>query len=193
MGQAARELREMWRKGYRRMLDLIFEECASDGITVWPDEAMDWMEEYLEKLASDGEQSKLGETMSGLASNLRFDSAAYRREAHHYAVDLFYRTYFPRKRGAPPLPTAYLDRILQLRFKGLNYVSIAEKLGQPKDRMKKQVEAAEKRWREAVARIEGVKQRFPHLVGRETTVPVRKEPTPRQQSKRQTAKARTGK
>jgi hypothetical protein len=193
VGQTARELRKMWRKGYRRLLDLIFEECASDGITVWPDEAMDWMDELTERLFKTILQSEQGRDASGSDSILRFDYDAYRREAHHYAVDRFYKTYFPRKRGAPPLPKAYLDRILQLRFKGWNYVSIAEKLGQPKDRMKKQVEAAEKRWREAVVRIALIKQRFPHLVAGETTVPVRRQRSPGQQSKRQKVKARTGK
>ena len=145
------------------------------------------------KLTSDDEQSKLDETMSDQVSNLRFDFAAYRREAHHYAVDRFYKTYFSRKRGAPPLPTAYLDGILRLRFKGLNYVSIAEKLGQPKGRMKKQLETAEKRWREAVARIEQIKTRFPHLVAAEPIGQVGKQRASGQQSKRQNAKARTGK
>lgn len=153
------------------------------------------MEEYLEKLASDGdgEQSQLDETLSGAVSTLRFDFDAYRREAHHYAVDQFYKTYFPRRRGAPPLPDYYLDRILRLRRKGLNYVAIAEKLCQPKDKVRKQVEAAEKRRQEAVERIERIKQQFPHLVAQEPGLKARTQRTSGQQAKRRKLKARTGK
>jgi hypothetical protein len=191
VGQTAKALRATWRTHYRRLLDLIFEEHSSQKIILGPDDAMDLMEELTESLFEANLQSKQGGDASGSNSVLRFDYDAYRREAHHYAVDRFYKTYFPRKRGAPPLPTAYLDRILQLRFKGMNYVSIAEKLGQPKGRMKKQVEAAEKRWREALARIEQIKQRSPHLVAAEPTAQARKPRSPGGQSKRQKVKART--
>src|SRR5262249_1814095 len=93
VGQTAKELREMRRKRYTHLLDSIFEECASEGITVGPDKAMDWMEGCLEKLVSDGKQSSLDETMPAPVSSLRFDFAAYRRDAHHYAVDQFYKTF----------------------------------------------------------------------------------------------------
>ena len=193
MGQTAKELREAWRKRYRFVLDSIFEEWASCEITLGPDEAMAWMEELIERLVSDSQQSKPDEGASGPVAVLRFNFAAYRREAHHYAVDRFYKTYFPRKRGGEPLPTSYLDRILRLRFKKLNYVAIAESLGQPKDRVRKQVEAAEKRWRDAVERIERIKQRSPYLVAQNLTVENSKHRTPEQQSKRRKVKPRAGK
>jgi hypothetical protein len=184
LGQTAKELRQVWRKRYEFLLDSIFKECASREITLSPDEAMDWMEEFLNKLANDVERSKLDETRSDPVSILRFDATAYRREAHLYAVTRFYKTYFPRKRGAPPLPTAHLDRILQLRFKGMNYVSIAEKLGQPKGTMRKQVAIAERRWRQAMEKIEQIKKRSPHLVAREHPVEAGKRRVTRQQLKR---------
>jgi len=194
VGQTAKELREMWRKRYTHLLNSIFEECASNGITVGPDEAMDWMEGCLKKLVSDGKQSSLDETMPAPVSSLRFDFAAYRRDAHHYAVDQFYKTYFPRGRGTPPLPDSYFDPILRLRFKGWNYVAIADELGLPKEKMRKQVPIAEKRWREAVERIEQMKERFPHLVARDPTVKLRKQQrTPGKQSKRHKVKERPGK
>jgi hypothetical protein len=184
VGQAARELRQMWRKRYRYILDSIFEEFASNKTTIRPDEAMELMKACLEKMANDGKRSD--DATSGPAY-FQFDFVAYRREAHHYAVDRFYKTYYPRKRGAPPLPDTYLDRILRLRLKGPNYISIAEKLGQPQEKMRKQVEAAEKRWQEAVARIEQLKLRFPHMVAPDPRV---KE---KQQLKQQNVEARTGK
>jgi hypothetical protein len=125
VGQTAKELRALWRKRYTELLDSIFKESASNEITIGPDDALDLMEECLRRLAFDGKQSNLDETKSGSRSNLRFDFAAYRREAHHYAVKRFYKTYFPRKRGAPQLPESHIDRILGLRFKRLNYVAIA--------------------------------------------------------------------
>jgi hypothetical protein len=193
MGQTAKELRALWRKRYTELLDSIFKECASHELTIGPYDALDLMEECLKRLAFDGKQSNLHETRPGSRSNLRFDFVAYRREAHHYAVEQFYKTYFPRKRGAPMLPTAHIDRILALRFKGLNYVAIAERLGQPKDRVRKQVEAAEKRWREAVERIEQLKERFPHLVARVPPAQVRTQRKSEWQSERQKVKERTGK
>ncbi len=198
MGQAAKELRDVWRQRYKNLLDSIFEECASGEITLGPDEAMEWMEECLEKLASGNDQSKLGETRSGPVSTVRFDVTAYRRETHHYAVDRYYKTYFPRRRGAPPLPDHYYDPILRLRFKGLNYAAIAEKLGVPKERIRKQVTVAEKRWREEMAKIEQIKQRFPHLVAGfaaplSPAIKNTKQRVAGKQSKRQTAKRPTGK
>ena len=174
MGQGAKDLREEWRKRYEFLLDSIFEECVSCEIILSPDQAMDWMEEFLKRQANDVERSKLDETKSDPVSILRFDAAAYRREAHLYAVTRFYKTYFPRKRGAPPLPTAHLDSILRLRFRGMNYVSIAEKLGLPKGTMRKQVALAERHWRQAMEKIEQIKTRSPQLVAREQPVKVRK-------------------
>jgi hypothetical protein len=194
VGQTAKELREIWRRHYTHVLDLIFEECAFYGITIEPDKAMEWMEGCLEKLVGDGKQSNRDETMHAPVSSLRFDFAAYRRDAHHYAVDQFYKAYVPRKRGAPPLPDFYFDPILRLRTKGMNSAAIADKLGQPKDRMRKQVAIAEKRWREAMERIEQIKKRFPHLVAREPTVELRKQQrTPGEQTKRHKVKERSGK
>jgi hypothetical protein len=123
----------------------------------------------------------------------RFNYNAYRREAHHYAVDRFYKTYFPRKRGGEPLPEHYVDQILRLRREGLNYVVIAGRLGQPKEKMRKQVQAAEKRWRDAVERIERIKQRFPHLVAKEPAMEVRKKGVSRQRSNRRGPNRRAGK
>jgi hypothetical protein len=163
MGQTAKALRELWRKRYEFILDVIFEEYAAEDITLLPDEAMASLERVLEKLVNDTEQSTPNVGVPRSVDVLRFNRAAYRREAHHYAVDRFYKTYFPRKRGGEPLPEAYLDRILGFRFKGLNYVAIAKELGQPRDRVRKQVEAAEKRWQEAVEKIEQIKRRSPHL------------------------------
>ena len=193
MGQAARKLREMWRKRYTQLLDWTFEEYASREIMLRPDQAMDCMEDVLERWLSESKQSKLDEDASHEAPLFRFNYAAYRREAYHYAVDRFYKTYFPRKRGGEPLPTSYLERILKLRREGKNPAQIATLMKQRKDTMGKQIAVAERRWHEAVARIEQIKQRFPHLVVPDPATGNSKPHTSRPQSKRQRAKARTGK
>jgi hypothetical protein len=103
---------------------------------------------------------------------LRVDIVAARCKIHHHAVDLYYRTYFPRKpgikgkprRGAPQLPLEYLHQVLTLSKKGLNPAQIASKLGQSdpkaKGRIVKQIVIAEKRYAEIVANIRalGAKQ-----------------------------------
>ena len=190
MGQTAKVLRASWRRHYTHLLDSIFEEFASQKIRVTPDVAMDLMDELTERHFKALLQSRQDRDAHGSGSILRFDYDAYRREAHLYAVTRFYKTYFPRKRGAPPLPASYLDRILRLRFKGLNYVAIAEKMGQPKGKMRKQVPVAERLWRQAVDRIEQMKRRFPHLVAAEH---FKDQKMLVQRSKRQTVKIRRGK
>jgi hypothetical protein len=157
VGQAAKALRAAWRKRYRFTLDAIFEEYAAIGVRVTPDEALELMEDLLcEWVSKDASVASDG-TLRPLAL-FRFDFAAFRREAHHYAVDQFYKTYFPRRRGAPPLPDYHIDRILALRRKGWNYVAIAKELGQPEDTTKRQVEVAEKRCRERL------KERYPQFI-----------------------------
>jgi len=193
VGQAAKDLRKRWRERYTRFLDMVFDAAASEKTVIRPDEAMDCLEKFL---AWDCERRhcKSGkDTSDDPPVMVRFNLSAFLRDAHHYAVDRFYKTYFPRKRGGEPLSTSYLDSILRLRFKGLNYVAIAGKLGVPRDRMRKQVGIAEKRWGEAVERIEQLKQRFPHLVATNPATGGSESQTCKQQSKSRKAKPRAGK
>jgi hypothetical protein len=156
-------LRKIWRKWYKLALDGLFKEFEAANILLTPDAAIEEMEKLFKGALDHNESVDDPEPTNNPIEKprLRFDDIAMTREAHHYAVDLFYKYFFPHKpgsqgkprRGAPPLSTEYLDRILQLRRKGLNYVKIAEVLGQPKDRMRKQVQIAEKRYREAAIRV----------------------------------------
>jgi hypothetical protein len=163
--QTAKALRATWHAYYTRNLDFIFAECASNEIVMGPDEALYLMEDGTERLAKTLLQIERDKDAPDSDSPVRFDFDAFRREAHHYAVDCFYRTYFPRKRGTPPLPIHYLDRILQLSRKGMNVAQIAGLLNQRKNTIDKQLAIAEKRWRETVGRIELIRQRSSHLVG----------------------------
>jgi len=162
VGQMSKQLRKMWRQRYTEVLDLIFKEFASQEIEIEPDDAMDLMEDLLREWCGDPRSGP--DDTSRTPVVFRFSASAYRRDAHHYAVDRFYGTYFPRKRGAEPLPKYHLDRILALRRKGWTAVAIAKELGLRNDTAKYQVEAAEKRWHEAVEQIEELKRKYPHLV-----------------------------
>ena len=155
-------LRRMWRELYRDALNCIFEESASREIVIGPDIAVALMEEEAAKAFVDRPPQSTGTRAFPSSTHMfRFDFDAYRREAHHYAVDKFYKTYFPRKRGAPRLPDSHLDWILAQRRKGLNDVAIAGKLGLRKDTAKYRVAVAEKRLRE---RVEELKRRYPQFV-----------------------------
>jgi hypothetical protein len=168
-------LRRIWRSLYKPLLEDLFKTYASIRVQLTPDWAMEEMDEVFSDVfrrinAENGPEAKK-DPGAQPRPIFRFDESAFTREAHHYAVDLFYRTYFPRRsvegksrRGAPSLPTDYVDRILQLMRRGLGYAEIAKNLGQPKDRMRKQVKAAEKRWSEALGRIEELKRKYPHIV-----------------------------
>jgi hypothetical protein len=146
-------LRRVWRKWYKPVLDDLYELYERASFLLKPDQAIEKMEEAFRDALHRVETETVAEASPHARPTqvFRFDDSAFAREAHHYAVDLFYRTYFPRspegksRKGAPQLPTEYLDRILQLKRLGMNYVEIAKKLGQPKDRMRHQVKIAEKR------------------------------------------------
>jgi hypothetical protein len=127
-------LRQMWRERYVSLLKVIFEEHESAEILIMPDEAMQIMEEILGTM--------IGTESDDKPSGLRFDFAAFRREAHHYAVDQFYKTYYGGRKGSPPLSINYMSHVLQLRKQGLNNSQIAKKLGKNKDAIRKQVQAA---------------------------------------------------
>jgi hypothetical protein len=194
-------LRRIWRKWYKPTLDDLFKEYESIDVLLTPEAAIEKMEELFKWVLDRSESADSSEPTSNPIGRptFRFDEVAMTREAHHYAVDLFYN--FPRKpgsqgkprRGAPPLPMEYLDRILQLRRKGIKPFKIAEILGQPKDRMRKQIEIAERTWRQALEGIEQIKQRSSHLVAREPAAKLESKRKLGQSSKHQSAKRRAGK
>ena len=153
--QDSAALHRIWRKWYRPTLDDLFKESESAGLWLTPSAAIEEMAQCFKSVldrSDAGGSSQLKDNLLGRAT-FRFDDVAMTCEAHHYAVDLFYKYYFPRtpastgkaRRGAPPLPREYLDRILQLRRQGLNPAQIASRLGQPTDRMRHQVKIAERR------------------------------------------------
>jgi hypothetical protein len=163
-GKDSATLREIWRKLYKPTLDDLFTECKALGILLTPYAAIEQMELLLEGVSRRFEEEGQSEARKDPTPGrryFRFDQVAFRREAHHYAVDLFYRTYYPRS-GAPQLPIEYLNDVLELKRKGLNDPQIAERLGQSTDTIRKQVRIAEKRYREIVSSIRELGERARH-------------------------------
>jgi hypothetical protein len=167
-GKDSATLRQIWRKWYKPTLDDLFREYESIGILLTPCMAIEEMEQLFKAISLRFEEERRSEAKKDPTPGhryFRFDHIAFRREAHHYAVDLFYKTYYPRS-GAPQLSIEYLGAVLELRRKGLNDPQIAERLGQSTDTIRKQVRIAEKRYREIVSSIRELGERARHREAR---------------------------
>lgn len=137
---------------YRPLLDAIFEEFGSAGFMIMPDEAMDFLDEVLVGLLNTEAQAEPRKAAPGVRPP---HVIASMRQAHNYAVDLFYRTYYEMPgKGRPPLPLERLDKVLALRRKGLSHAQIAKELRQAKDATRKQVKQVEKLWNEKSGEIQ---------------------------------------
>ncbi len=130
-------------------LEVIFEHRREPSVT--PDEAMQILDEMLRSWISGSAGSEKSPSATSRLP-LRIDTVSFTRRIHHYAVDLYYDTYFPRwpgtegksSRGAPPLSDEYLEQVFRLAQRGKHPKEIADKLGQldPKapDRIRKQID-----------------------------------------------------
>jgi hypothetical protein len=148
---------------FKRFLDEMFEVAITAESRLTPDAAMRELDDVLESVLEAMDKTKTATVRP--SRPLRIDVVAARQKIHHYAVDLFYRTYFPRKagmegqprRGATGLPLEYLDQVLKLSREGKNPAQIATLLGQvgpgAAGRISKQIRLAEKRWAEMLANI----------------------------------------
>jgi hypothetical protein len=148
-GKKVSSAKKTWRELYKPILDHLFASARSSGTFLTPDGAMAALKE---DLATEFPSRKGAEPTKGLTVRTylrpRMDLVAGLREAHRYAVDLFYRTYFPRK-GAPRTADQDLATMLSLREQGKNYRSIALFFGLPypesKDMIRKRIESARQR------------------------------------------------
>lgn len=98
-------LRQIWRKLYKPTLDNLYRESASSRVRLTPDVALAEMEQVFQSVFQSVEAEGSSRTKRVPAPrpslSFRFDRIAFRREAHHYAVNLFYKTYFSRKHESP--------------------------------------------------------------------------------------------
>ncbi len=139
--------RDFLRKTNRFLLNYIFEEAARNGKIPSPDEAIEKMHEWIARFA--GTPTGDFETGSLPKELRRLDLRRLNREAHHYAVDLFYDA-FRRRKGAPRLRCEHLDQLLRLKAEGLSPRKIAIKVGEggsaeAKDRIRKRLAIAKVR------------------------------------------------
>jgi hypothetical protein len=129
----------------KSFLEDFFKEAVSKNKRLWPDEAMNKLIAKMGKLI----ETKTVDIDEARRENPRTDVSATNRELHHYAVDLFYKTYYERPTGAPPLSKEYLENIVLLRERDkLTFSKIAIKLeGTPKsaDKIRKQYDIAKKK------------------------------------------------
>jgi hypothetical protein len=136
------------------LLERFFRDATSKNELLWPDEAMRKLFDYINKIIEIGVLNKDKPTAT------RVNEINFNKELHHYAVDLFYKTYFPTKKGAPPIPDEYYEFILKLHNEGKTHKEIAEEVDLPistkkvgtrkevdksKDVIRKQIDKAKKR------------------------------------------------
>lgn len=97
-------LSRMWRTFYKPMLDNLFRESKSAGVRLMPDVAIDEMEQAFRSLFFSVDEASADTLKNAPRPSrrlyFRFDRTSFRREAHHYAVDCFYDTYFPSKHAS---------------------------------------------------------------------------------------------
>jgi hypothetical protein len=96
-------LRRIWRKLYKPTLGNLFGQSASMSVLLTPDVALKEMEQAFKSVFFSVEEectfAPKKDPTPGRRLYFQFDRIAFRREAHHYAVDLFYNKYFSRKHG----------------------------------------------------------------------------------------------
>lgn len=174
-------------KGY---IEDIFQTAATCGKSMTPDICMTELDISIESVYKQIATTRVD---TNLAARLQIDVVAFRRTIHHHAVDLFYKYEFAArggndgktKRGAPPLLNEYLDQLMAMDAKGFNLAKIADKMGQSdpqaRDRIRKQLAAAKKRFSEAAQRL---RQRYPAFVAHNDDHTKKKQASDNSSSKR---------
>jgi hypothetical protein len=148
-------LLDWWSNVSRPILDQAFEDFRSAGLKLTPDDAMSLIGAAFAQAQNAAEQL---EPKKGDAPDIRPAGVlACMRVTHHYAVDLFYRTYYEagetRGRGRPRLSPEHLDKVLTFRRQGVSYGKIAAKLGQTLEATRKQAKQVERLWEEKTREV----------------------------------------
>jgi hypothetical protein len=133
--------RKTWRDLHKDILDDLYREAAENDLPLLPDTAFLRLFDELERWFP----SSVGQTQKSTATprlRPRMGLIAGLREAHHYSVDAFYRTYFPQK-GAPRITDG--NKLLDLVERGLSYRQIAQATGLTKDAARKRIVRTRKR------------------------------------------------
>ena len=138
------ELKEFLRKYdyWKRTLEKMFKEAEANGEFLWPDDAMRRLNAIL--LEAGKKQN-----VTAILEGKQVDPIAYWRDLHIHAVNLHYRTYYPRK-GAPRLSDEHLNKLLDMHEKeGLSYKDIAMKL-ELNLKTSEEIETAEDKYRKRI-------------------------------------------
>ena len=117
--------RELSKQLNRSALKHIYDEAKRAGRIPTPDAAMEALHSHNRQRIGDTDKEAKEVFPPEMA---RFDVSQVFRDAHHIAVDLYYRALYPRK-GAPPLRHEYKEQLLRWQSGGLRPRQIAIKLG----------------------------------------------------------------
>ena len=133
----------------KMLLEEKFKEAKAKGIMLWPDEAIRELFDYWDNMLNSGTLKSNSQKPTLTKTN----HIALSRMVHLFAVELFYRTYYPTT-GAPKLTNEYLASILKLYREKNSYRLVALELD-PKlsnqelisatQKIRKQVKLAQKK------------------------------------------------
>lgn len=140
----------------KHLLQQMFDKAFKEGKILWPDDAVKELMSLWDRVFKNEASKKIVEKTieENAKSNEREkDFIAEAQKAHIDAVNLFYRTYFPR-RGAPRIQAENIARIMELHRQGKSYRSIAleiypeldkaEDIERAAERIRKRITTAEK-------------------------------------------------
>jgi hypothetical protein len=127
-------------KIYRLLLDDIFKKAQTDGVQLSPCEGMQRLTRTVKNLIGSDESEYESETD---AQTERAGLRAW-RNAYHYSVDCFFRTYGGVSPGRPRIPQEVLAIVTQLKKQGLSHSKLGRKLGITADAARKRLKSAQK-------------------------------------------------
>jgi hypothetical protein len=119
-------------EAYKARLVDIFAQAKNLGETLWPDAALWKLESEIKNLV--GGSPEKPSILARRKTRVSLKSGiARKKQLHHFAVDQFYKTYFPdvSGRGRPRLPAEDREDVKQLREAGASWSEIPQKLGDP--------------------------------------------------------------
>lgn len=134
----------------KAFLKKLFKEAKEKKEFLWPDEAFKKLGDFwgkVKELPSSSKESK--------PPVHRLNPMSEVKRVHKLAVDIFYETYAPQKKGAPAMTEEYAKFIFRLSEQGITHREIAEQASIPidkpedakrvKDVVRKRIDVAKKK------------------------------------------------
>lgn len=112
-----------------KLIRMFFKQAISKKEILWPDDAMRKVSDYWIRVNKN--ENLFDEQEPPIFH--RTDNMNLRRQLHLYAVNLFYESYAPVKKGAPRISDEYNEYILKLSDEKKTYREMAKQLKMPVD------------------------------------------------------------